>query len=280
MINTIIKSDLVIKFCMVFWYITYCIKFWVDPRKFFQLNANYFNNKLGIYSKLELNQLIPFQWRLKQLVHDGVTLPQQYPVFLKPEWGQNSYGIYRADSQQEFEAIQELIADKEITYVLQEAAVQSREFEIYYVRQAEKPDMFAMLSITEVENKHETRNPINGKNNIHTSYRDLTQSFPADETQIVWNHIKKIGAFRMARVCVKADSKSDLLQGNFHIVEINLFTPMPLNLLDPQIPWAAKARFIRADMYFLAENTRTISANQERKSIFFKKLAMHYKVKS
>jgi hypothetical protein len=280
MMNTIIKPVLVIKFWMVFWYITYCLKFRVDPRKFFQLNANYFNKKTGIYSKLEINLLIPFRWRLKQLVHNGVTPLQQYPVFLKPEWGQNSYGIYRADSEQEFEVIQELIADKEITYVLQEAAEQSRELEIYYVRRAEKPDMAAILSITEVENKHEKKYPINGINNVHTSYRDLTQRFLDHETQIVWNHVKKIGNFRMARVCIKANSKADLLEGNFSIVEINLFTPMPLNLLDPETPWAEKARFIRADMFFLAENTRAISAKQERKNIFFKKLAMHYKVKS
>jgi len=224
--------------------------------------------------------LIPFQWRLKQRIHDGTPSPQQYPVFLKPEWGQNSYGIYRADSQQEFGVIQEQIADKEFTYVVQEAAEQSREFEIYYIRRAEKPDMFAMLSITEVENKHEKKHPINGINNIHTSYRDLTQSFLDNETQIVWDQVKKIGNFRMARVCIKADSEADLLLGNFHIVEINLFTPMPLNLLDPEILWVEKARFIKTGMFFLAENTKAISAKQERKNIFLKKLSMHYKVKS
>jgi hypothetical protein len=274
------RPDLVITFWMMFWYIAYCFKFRVDPWKFFQLNADYFNKKLGIYSKLEINQLIPFQWRLKQWVHDRSTPPQRYPVFLKPEWGQNSYGIYRADSPQEFEVLQEVIADKEITYVLQEAAEQSLEFEVYYIRQVEKPDTFASFTITEVENTHEEKLPINGKNNIHTAYRDRTQSFTEDETQIIWNHVKKIGNFRMARVCMKADSKTDLLQGNFHIVEINLFTPMPLNLLDPKTPWPEKAQFIRAGMFFLAENTRAISAKQERKSIFFKKLAMHYRVKS
>ncbi len=280
MIYTVIKPDLVIKFWMVFWYITYCFKFKVGPWKFFQLNADYFNKKKGIYSKVEINQLIPFRWRLKQLVHDGVTPPQQYPFFLKPEWGQNSYGIYRADSPQEFELVKELIANKKITYVLQEAAEQSCEFEVYYVRQADKPDKFAMLSITEVENSQENKYPINGINNIHTSYRDLTQRFSDSDIQIVWNHVKKIGIFRMARVCIKADSEADLLRGNFNIVEINLFTPMPLSLLDPETSWAEKYRFIRADMFFLAENSKAISAKQEKKNIFFKKLAMHYKVKS
>ena len=278
--NTNLKTDLVIKLWMMFWYITYCFKFRVDPWKFFQLNADYFNKKSGIYSKLEINLLIPFQWRLKQWVHDRVTPPQQYPVFLKPEWGQNSYGIYRADSQQEFDVLKKVIADKEITYVLQEAARQNREFEVYYVRRVDKPDMFASFSVTEVENKHENKYPINGKNNIHTAYRDRTQSFRDDEKEVIWNHVKKIGNFRMARVCMKADSKSDLLQGKFHIVEINLFTPMPLNLLDPETPWTEKAQFIKESMFFLAENTRAISAKQERKSIFFKKLAMHYRVKS
>ena len=264
----------------MFWYIAYCLKFKVDPWSFFQLNADYFNKKKGVYSKLEINYLIPLQWRLNQRVHDGVTPPQKYPVFLKPEWGQNSYGIYRADSRQEFEVIQAQIANKEITYVLQEAADQSREFEVYYVRQAEQPELFAALTITEVKNGEEKRYPINGKNNIHTSYQDITRGFLDDETQIVWNHVKRIGNFRMARVCIKADSKADLLEGKFRIVEINLFTPMPLNLLDTESPWVEKARFIKADMLFLAENTKVISATQERKNIFFRKLAMHYKVKS
>ena len=248
--------------------------------KFFQLNADYFSNKLGIYSKFELNLLIPFQWRLKQLINGEIVAPQQYPVFLKPEWGQNSYGIYRADSQQDFKLIQEKIADKALTYLLQEAAREQREFEVYYIRRTDKPDRFAVLSITEVTNCREKKYPINGIYNIHTSYKDLTQGFLDTEIQMVWNHVKKIGKFRMARVCVKADTQTDLLKGNFHIVEINLFTPMPLNLLDPDTPWKNKLAFIRAGMFSLAKNTKAISANQERKNIFFRKLAMHYKVKS
>ena len=280
MINSLFNNSLIIKFWMMLWYILYCIKFRIEPWKFFQLNADYFNNKIGLYSKQDINQLIPFRWRLKQLVHDGVTTPQQYPVFLKPEWGQNSYGIYRVDCLQEFKHIQEEIAGKELTYLLQDAANEQREFEIYYIRQSEKPDMYAVLSITEVENSREENYPINGVYNIYTSYRDLTHRFINGETKTVWDHLKKIGNFRMARVCVKADSKASLLKGNFHIVEINLFTPMPLNLLDTAKPWGEKISFIRAGMFFLAENTKAISTSQEKKSIFLRKLAMHYKVKS
>lgn len=269
-----------IKFWMIFWFIYFCLKLRIDPSKFFQLNAGYFNKEKGIYSKLEINRLIPFRWRLEQLLYDGVTRPKKYPAFFKPEWGQNSFGIYRADSVTDLDGIQEKIAHRKLSYLLQEAALEKREFEIYYIRQADNPGNYATLTVTEVKNVHEERNPINGVNNIHTTYTDLTQRFLGIGTEIIWNHVKKIGNFRMARVCVKADSEVELLKGQFHIVEINLYTPLPINLLDPLVPWQHKLQFIKRGMLFLAENARVISASQERKSIFFKKLAMHHRVKS
>ncbi|MBT4644475.1 MAG: hypothetical protein HOC09_37220 [Deltaproteobacteria bacterium] len=278
--NEIDRSRLVIKFWMIFWFIFFCLRLRIDPWKFFQLNADYFNKEKGIYSKLEINQLIPFRWRLKQLVYNGVSEPEEYPVFLKPEWGQNSNGIYRADTVKDFEKIQGKIAQKNLTYLMQEAASEKREFEIYYIRQTDNPDTYGTLSITEVKNCYEKKHPINGVNNIHTTYTDITQRFLGVGTQIIWNYVKKIGYFRMARVCVKADSEADLLQGRFHIVEINLFTPIPINLLDRDVPWQQKLLFIKTGMLFLAKNAKAISDNQERKNVFFKKLAMHYKVKS
>ena len=278
--NEINRSRLVIKFWMIFWFIFFCLRLRIDPWKFFQLNADYFNKEKGIYSKLEINQLIPFRWRLKQLVYDGVSEPEKYPVFLKPEWGQNSNGIYRVDTVKDFEKIQGEIAQKDLTYLMQEAASEKREFEIYYTRQTDNPDTYGTLSITEVKNCYEKKHPINGVNNIHTTYTDITQRFLGVGTQIIWNYVKKIGYFRMARVCVKADSEADLLQGRFHIVEINLFTPIPINLLDRDVPWQQKLLFIKTGMLFLAKNAKAISDNQERKNVFFKKLAMHYKVKS
>lgn len=244
------------------------------------MNADYFNNEKGIYSKLEINQLIPFRWHLRQLVHNGIYVPEKYPVFFKPEWGQNSYGIYRADSLEDFKDIQEKIKQKDLTYLLQEAAHENREFEVYYIRRADKPDAYSTLTVTEVKNSFENEYPINGVNNIHTTYTDLTQSFLGIGAQIIWNHVKTIGNFRMARVCIKANSEADLLKGQFHIVEINLFTPMPLNLLDPRVSWDSKQQFIKEGMFFLAENAKAISVSQERKNVFLRKLAMHYKVKS
>jgi len=265
---------------MFFWFVYYCLKLRVDPWRFFQLNADYFNKEKGIYSKLEINRLIPYKWRLNQLVYDEQLSPGRYPVFLKPEWGQNSYGIYRADSPQSLKDVNGKIAKKDLTYLLQEAASETREFEIYYIRQALNPDVSAVLTVTEVKNSGEKAHPINGVNNIQTTYTDLTQGFSGVGERIIWNHVRQIGNFRMARVCVKANSEADLLKGRFHIVEINLYTPMPINLLDPDISWGQKAQFIENGMRFLAENARNLSKGQENKSIFFRKLAMHYKVKS
>jgi len=264
---------------MAFWFIAYCIKLRINPWLFFQMNADYFNKAKGIYSKLEINQLIPYRWRLGQRVNDKTTEPQAYPVFMKPEWGQNSIGIYRVDSVEDFRSIQEKIAGKKMTYLYQEAAVEKREFEIYYIRKADRLETCATLTVTEVRNNREKAHPINGVNNIHTTYTDLSQSFMDKGAQTIWNHVRTIGNFRMARVCAKADSETDLLKGQFHIVEINLLTPMPLNLLDPVVPWKEKQQFIRSRMMLLAENAKAISARQERKSMLFRKLAMHYRVK-
>ncbi|MCP4294276.1 MAG: hypothetical protein GY786_01575 [Proteobacteria bacterium] len=83
----------------------------------------------------------------------------------------------------------------------------------------------------------------------------------------------------MARVGIKANSAEALVAGRFHIVEINLFTPMPLNLLDDSKSWLEKARFIRTAMHHTAENTARAFKKNEEENIFFKKLVMHYKVK-
>jgi hypothetical protein len=278
--KTINHSSFVINFWMIFLFIVYCLRLRIDPSKFFQLNADYFNKEKGIYSKLEINQLIPFRWRLKQIVYSSGIMPTRFPVFLKPEWGQNSNGIYRADSPEEFKEIQRIVAKKDMTYLLQEAADENREFEVYYIRQADHLDHCATLTITEVKNQRDGNHPINGVKNAYTSYTDLTQEFTDIGLQTIWNHVKSIGNFRMARVCIKANSEIDLLKGEFHIVEINLLTPMPIHLLDQRVPWKNKMGYIKNGMWLLAENAQAISTRQESKKLFLRKLGMHYRVKS
>lgn len=49
-----------------------------------------------------MDESIPLKWRLKQTYLDKNNPPCKFPVFLKPEWGQNSNGIKRADSKDDF----------------------------------------------------------------------------------------------------------------------------------------------------------------------------------
>ena len=78
---------------LVFWCIVYSLRCRVAPWHFFQLNSGYFNSTKSIFSKLDMDRFIPERWRLQQLEDDGDTAPE-FPVFLKPEWGQNAHGIF------------------------------------------------------------------------------------------------------------------------------------------------------------------------------------------
>jgi hypothetical protein len=71
------------------------------PWRFSQLNKKYFNEEKGIFSKLEIEENIPLKWKLKNLLiksnkdisslKEEITKKFSFPIFLKPEWGQNSH---------------------------------------------------------------------------------------------------------------------------------------------------------------------------------------------
>jgi hypothetical protein len=248
------------------------------PWNFFQLNSNYFNEAKGIFSKLEMDNHIPDQWRLAQYYFDREMVPESYPVFIKPEWGQNSIGIVRADNESEYQAFDRQIREKKaMPYIVQQTAPGRIEFEIYYLRSPEIPDDFAVLSITQVVNTGRVLHPINSIHNPDTAYLDITPTFSAQELQDIWNYMKVTGNFRMARVCLKTDSKEDLLQGMFQIVEINLFLPMPLVLLSKNVREEKKQQLIEAIMMICARLVKTIPRNETGKSIFFRKMKAHYR---
>jgi len=275
MIRMLIVSRLVLKF------IKYCIQFGVAPWKYFQLNAKYFNKEKGIFSKLEMDRIIPEQWRLKQVKLINEIIPDTFPVFLKPEWGQNANGIHRADSIGEYQEIrQQLKQKKDLNYIIQEAAWGGFEYEIFYIRNNLQKEQFASFSVTEVCNVTEEYFPINSVQNNNTCYLDRSADYTSDEKQQLWKMIHHIGDFKIARIAVSADSKQELLRGIFHIIEINIFIPMPLNLLDHHVPWKVKNYFIDSSMMALAKNVGSLPKSLVSKPIFFKKLMMHYRVKT
>ena len=114
---------IVIVYRLILKYLGYCFKSRVAPWKYFQLNAKYFNREKGIFSKLDMDWVIPENWRLKQFKAEGNAFPDTFPVFFKPEWGQNAYGIRRVDSLKEYQEIRhQLGRNKQLEYIVQEAA--------------------------------------------------------------------------------------------------------------------------------------------------------------
>lgn len=266
-----------IRFLLIFWFIYYSLRHGVLPWRFFQLNAPYFNSQKGIFSKLDIDKCIPGAWRLSQGPLSSVMKPAAFPVFVKPEWGQNSHGIFRIDNPNEFQAKCQRVKDKGIDYIVQEAARETREFEIFYIRSAHKKNHHATLSITEVVNTGEDPLPINGIYNENTEYHDCTKRFSPDELEKLWAHFKSICEYRIARVGLRANSIEDFLAGVFHVIEINLFLPMPLSLLDTTMSWSRKIDFIKEAMDHAALAVKAIPKEQSRKPVFSKKLIAHFR---
>lgn len=267
-----------IRILLICWFIYYSLRYWVAPWRFFQLNAPYFNSRKGIFSKLDIDNCIPAPWRLSQGVANAETIPAVFPVFFKPEWGQNSHGIFRVDNTEEFQDGCRRIVHKKVEYIVQEAAQEKREFELFYIRSAFDENHPATLSITEVVNTDGDLFPINGIYNQNSVYHNRTEQFSRQELEKLWEHLDSTCEYRIARVGLRANSREDLLAGIFHIIEINLFLPMPLSLLDSKMNWANKIDFMREAMAHAAQAVKAIPEEQSRKAIFWKKLAAHSRI--
>ena len=264
---------------LVFSYILYCIRFAVAPWKYFQLNAAYFNEQRDLFSKLDMDARIPKQWRLEQFLDIGDNTPTAYPVFMKPEWGQNSQGIVRIDNVEELQKARQARKASPPFYLLQQAAPGKREFEIFVIPNEHKLQQFSILSITETCNKSEDPLPINGIYNKNTYYTNSLATLSLAQQNKIWSHLQQIGEFRIARYGVRADSLESLIAGQFHIVEINLFVPMPLILLAQNFNLWEKIKFIKNSMKQLAKITATIPPTQTVKPVFFKKPKFAQRVK-
>jgi hypothetical protein len=70
-----------------------------------------------------------------------------------------------------------------------------------------------------------------------------------------------------------------LINGDFHVIEINLFVPMPINLLDPDKIFKQQLTAILHTTWHLAQITKHIPKDQVPQSVFFKKWWIARKVK-
>ena len=250
---------------MVTVYILFCMRLATRPCKYFQLNARFFDRETGIFSKIGIDRLIPPPWRLAQFYDDGMRQPERYPVFVKPEWSQNARGVYRADNAGELRRIREKISAKSVAvavaaaapvaYLIQEGAAEANEYEIFSIQHHRQPARYAVLTVTQARNDSEA-NPVNSIYNANTRYVEITGSFSASQLDELWALVRRIGAFKISRLSVRADSTDDLLRGHFHVIEVNLFLPMPINLLDARYAWRATFALVRKYMCALALATK------------------------
>lgn len=263
---------------LVAWYILYCLRYRAAPWRYFQLNAPWYDEQRGLFSKLDMDRAIPEKWRLRQVPLENGTLPRSWPVFLKPEWGQNGRGIHVAADADSFRQLRAKLLKARVPYLVQEAAGGPREFEVFYIRDAFEPHRAAVLSVSETSNDNGEQWPVHSILNDRTRYTDITAEFTTAQLQAVWRMMDRLGGFRIARIGLKSDSPAELLAGRFRILEINLFVPMPLILLDPRKSLGEKHRFIRTSMRALAQATRALPAEQERKAIFWPMLRLNSRI--
>jgi hypothetical protein len=273
-----------IRIAQVCIYIVFCTLLRVGPWRYFQLNAGYFNRNKGIFSKLDIDQLIPPKWRLPQWVDNSGVVPESYPVFLKPEWGQNSKGIQRADNIEQFEQLRLLKPSSKVQYLVQQGAKQSIEFEIFLIPSPLHADHIqdselGVISITQVSNHSAEVNPINGIYNSDTEYSDISSQLTQQQKQQLYTMLRTVGGFNIARYGIRANSLAQLLQGDLSIIEINLFFPMPLILLSKNVSQRQKWVFIFHGMWLLAQVTKAMNKEQPYTDIFFKKMEFFSRVK-
>ncbi len=256
---------------LVITYILYCLRTGVGPWRYWQINAAYFSKREGVFSKRAIDRLIPDRWHLWQAVDNGAIQPEEWPVFLKPEWGQNSHGVERVDNADELDALRKRVGRDSRRYLMQEAANGAREFEIFVIDVDRDDEHRDVVTVTEAVNTSEHL-PVNSKHNGNTCYRDITAQFDDASQQQLAAWVGEVGRFGISRMSVRADSIDALVQGQFKVIEINLYLPMPINLLDRQLDWRTRWRFIRHAMHTLALATRAAPRDPEPAPIFLSML--------
>ena len=261
---------------LVLAYMSWCLRLGARPWRYFQLNAPWFNEQRRLFSKLDMDRLIPDRWRLPQQPLADLKMPDDWPVFLKPEWGQNARGIRLARNPREYQALREqLLAGGTVPHLVQAAAPGRREFEVFWIRDATDAGRAAVFSVTETLNASGQDWPVNSINNPHTGHRSLSLS-PEQQGRL-WQWMRELPPFRIARAGLRADNFEAVLNGDFHIIEINLFVPMPLTLLDQDLPLKQRHAFISPAMRALAALTRALPKEQTPKRIFWPMFFLNYR---
>ncbi len=264
---------------IVFYFIFYCIKIRTNPRFFFQIHSDFFDEKQWIYSKYDLDKLIPEKWRLKSYkVTSADTIKSieknvWFPCILKPEWWQNAHGVRLITNSLDLKKSLHEIKDDEIGYIYQKYSDKKKEYELSFTK--DHSWNIRVWSLVESVNTDDTGiNSIHGKSIYTERIRDLS----GKDLKTLELFIKKLQDFKIARIGIKADSLDMLLSWDLKIFEINIFIPLPLTLLAENVWKQEKSDFLKQ----YTKNMALLTKHREKrpyKEVFFRKIFLHYKIK-
>lgn len=272
----------ILKIRTFLYFIFFSMRYGINPISFFQLNVEYFNDEKKIYSKHEIEKNIPKKFRLhsalisKKTTSKDIEKNVDYPVFLKPEWGQNSHWVFRADNKKELENILKKVKREKIPYLYQQTSRYKDEFDILYIKDPLNSKKYTLLSVTKLINNSDEAHPINV---IKTGIiRDVTSDFSTTDLQDLYTTLRTMWDFRLVRVSLKADSTQGIKKWKFEVFEMNIFLPMLPAIKDKTFSLMQReAKLIN----YTKQLTLAVKWNKHKnkKNIFLNMLRRNYMIK-
>ena len=190
------------------------------------LNYKYLEIKKGIYSKHKLNQIIPNTIKLNSqtLTNFKINPKINYPIILKPDWGESSLSIFKINNSEE---LNKIIKEKNIiitNYFIQEFDNTAIEYDILFIKNIQT-NKLEISEITTVSTQNKDK--ITGIYN-NSIYQTITKQFTPLELIQIKNNLNWLNTkFNVGKITLKANSKQDLLKNLVKVIEINILFPLP-----------------------------------------------------
>lgn len=242
-------------------YFRACIQLRVLPWRFFGINQHGIHPKKGVFCKSIIQNFIPPEYQLPLVTlganEDIVSWQNKisslnYPVIIKPDLGQNSKHIHIAyNSEDKCISKQRKIP---VDFVAQQVAT-GIEYDILFISN-EVDKNYSLFSIVELSQPNmQEKIPIHG---IYqgTQYKEINHLIEPQKLRKFAQKIQTEFNFKFARIGVKAQSLDDLLNFNFKTIEVNLFLPLCLNVLDTSISEHKRISFLKYYIYTLIVLTK------------------------
>jgi len=264
------------------YFLFFSLKCRINPLAFFQLNAEHFNVEKKIYSKYDIEKNIPKKYKLhswlvgKHTKAKHIKEQLDFPVFLKPEWWENSHGVFKANDTYELKNILKKIKREKIPYLYQQASSYKDEFDILYIKDTTNPKKYALISISKLLSNSDEAYPINMIK--HGIIRDRTSDFSEKQLQDIYDTVREMWDFKLARISIKADSIDDIKNGTFQVFEMNIFLPLLPAIKDKTYSLLQRERILLSYISLLTKAVRD-NPIKDKKNILLNMLKRKYMIK-